>query len=118
MHHIALTHTAAVSLFAGHANSVQHTVPVLQLFCLSLQPLSVELGPGLLTTIFDGIQRPLKAIALSSGDCFIPRGVDVPALDRKAQWEFNPGKVKVTCCLRPTMQAGQSHSHACLELKP
>jgi len=55
----------------------------------------VELGPGLLTTIFDGIQRPLKAIALSSGDCFIPRGVDVPALDRKKQWEFNPGKVKV-----------------------
>jgi len=60
-----------------------------------VQPLSVELGPGLLTTIFDGIQRPLKAIALSSGDCFIPRGVDVPALDRKKQWEFNPGKVKV-----------------------
>ncbi|DBB18851.1 hypothetical protein WJX82_009529 [Trebouxia sp. C0006] len=58
------------------------------------KPLSVELGPGLLTTIFDGIQRPLKAIALSSGDCFIPRGVDVPALDRKKQWEFNPGKVK------------------------
>ena len=60
-----------------------------------MQPLSVELGPGLLTTIFDGIQRPLKAIALSSGDCFIPRGVDVPALDRKKHWEFNPGKVKV-----------------------
>lgn len=58
------------------------------------KPLSVELGPGLLTTIFDGIQRPLKAIALSSGDCFIPRGVDVPALDRKKAWEFNPGKVK------------------------
>lgn len=58
------------------------------------KPLSVELGPGLLTTIFDGIQRPLKAIALSSGDCFIPRGVDVPALDRKKQWEFNPHKVK------------------------
>lgn len=55
----------------------------------------MELGPGLLTTIFDGIQRPLKAIALSSGDCFIPRGVDVPALDRKKQWEFNPHKVKV-----------------------
>ena len=66
-----------------------------------MQPLSVELGPGLLTTIFDGIQRPLKAIALSSGDCFIPRGVDVPALNRKTQWEFNPGKVKVTCCLHP-----------------
>lgn len=37
------------------------------------KPLSVELGPGLLTTIFDGIQRPLKAIAIDSGDVFIPR---------------------------------------------
>ena len=70
-------------------------------FPLPLQPLSVELGPGLLTTIFDGIQRPLKAIALSSGDCFIPRGVDVPALNRKTQWEFNPGKVKVTMLPTP-----------------
>ena len=59
------------------------------------KPLSVELGPGLLTTIFDGIQRPLKAIALSSGDVFIPRGVDVPALDRKKDYEFNPRKFKV-----------------------
>ncbi len=60
-----------------------------------LQPLSVELGPGLLSMIFDGIQRPLKSIALSSGDVFIPRGVDVPALDRKKAWEFNPSKIKV-----------------------
>lgn len=80
---------------------------------LLLQPLSVELGPGLLTTIFDGIQRPLKAIALSSGDCFIPRGVDVPALNRKIQWEFNPGKVKVILTIhglllpvRPALCAG------------
>jgi V-type H+-transporting ATPase subunit A len=55
----------------------------------------VELGPGLLSTIFDGIQRPLKAIAISSGDVFIPRGVDCPALDRKKAYEFNPAKVKV-----------------------
>ena len=59
------------------------------------KPLSVELGPGLLTTIFDGIQRPLKAIAVSCGDVFIPRGVDVPALDRKKAYEFAPSKVKV-----------------------
>eukprot|EP00891_Asterochloris_glomerata_P006726 jgi/Astpho2/6726/fgenesh1_pm.00102_%23_9_t len=58
------------------------------------KPLSVELGPGLLSMIFDGIQRPLKSIALSSGDVFIPRGVDVPALDRKKAWEFNPSKIK------------------------
>ena len=55
-----------------------------------LQPLSVELGPGIMGTIFDGIQRPLKSIAVDSDSCFIPRGVDVPALDRKASWEFDP----------------------------
>ena len=59
------------------------------------KPLSVELGPGLLTNIYDGIQRPLKSIAKMSGDVFIPKGVDVPALDRKKQYEFKPKKVKV-----------------------
>lgn len=104
----------------------------------SMQPLSVELGPGILENIFDGIQvslkpkstisfskqlmkeramgnfvtviirgevfytnwpvlcpvvliqRPLKAIALQCQDVYIPRGVAVPALDRKRQWEFTP----------------------------
>ncbi len=55
-------------------------------------PLSVELGPGLLTGIFDGIQRPLEAIRDKAGD-FIPSGVAVPALDRKKKWRFEP-KVK------------------------
>lgn len=44
-------------------------------------PLSVELGPGIMSTIFDGIQRPLKTIADKSGSVFVPRGVDVPSLD-------------------------------------
>ncbi len=60
-----------------------------------MQPLSVELGPGILNNIFDGIQRPLKAIAIASGDCFIPRGVAVPALDIVKQWEFHPTTFKV-----------------------
>ena len=59
------------------------------------KPLSVELGPGLMEQIFDGIQRPLKTIAKTSGDVFIPRGVDVHALDHKKSWEFNPTKFKV-----------------------
>ena len=59
------------------------------------KPLSVELGPGVLEQIFDGIQRPLKTIAKTSGDVFIPRGVDVHALDHKKGWEFNPTKFKV-----------------------
>ncbi|WP_456435182.1 ATP synthase subunit A [Methanopyrus sp.] len=54
--------------------------------------LSVELGPGLLTQIFDGIQRPLPEIRKEVGD-FVERGVLVPALDRKKKWEFTP-KVK------------------------
>jgi len=47
------------------------------------QPLSVELGPGILENIFDGIQRPLELIFNDSGKSpFIPLGVDVPALNR------------------------------------
>ena len=53
-------------------------------------PLSVELGPGLLGNIFDGIQRPLENIAKSTGDVFIPRGVALPALDADRRWEFSP----------------------------
>lgn len=52
-------------------------------------PLSAELGPGLLTSIFDGIQRPLEIIRSQVGD-FITRGVDVPALPRDKEWEFRP----------------------------
>jgi V/A-type H+-transporting ATPase subunit A len=53
------------------------------------RPLSVELGPGLLGGIFDGVQRPLKKIALESGD-YIRRGLDLPALDRSRTWELEP----------------------------
>ena len=53
------------------------------------EPLSAELGPGLLTNIFDGIQRPLVQIKDSVGD-FITRGIDIPALDRKKKWKFKP----------------------------
>jgi len=52
-------------------------------------PLSVELGPGLLEGMFDGIQRPLNAIEAKAGS-FITRGIDVPALDREKKWDFKP----------------------------
>ncbi|MBN1685581.1 MAG: V-type ATP synthase subunit A [Spirochaetales bacterium] len=52
-------------------------------------PLSVELGPGLIGTIYDGIQRPLPQIAAISG-AFIERGVRIPALDRTMKWHFVP----------------------------
>ena len=56
------------------------------------QPLSLSLGPGVMGNIFDGIQRPLETIAQLSGDCFIPRGVNVPALDIAKTWEFQHPK--------------------------
>lgn len=56
------------------------------------QPLVVELGPGLLSTIFDGVQRPLSEIE-KKGD-FIQRGVDVPSLDRNKKWDFKPSVKK------------------------
>jgi V/A-type H+/Na+-transporting ATPase subunit A len=52
------------------------------------QPLSVELGPGILTSIYDGIQRPLKVIEEMAGGVFITRGINAPPLDRKKKWEF------------------------------
>lgn len=56
------------------------------------KPLSVELGPGLMETIYDGIQRPLKGISDESGSIYIPRGIDVPSLDRVKEWEFTPSE--------------------------
>jgi V/A-type H+-transporting ATPase subunit A len=52
-------------------------------------PLSVELGPGLLGNIFDGVQRPLQEYAKQYGD-FIPRGIHIPPLDRSRMWRFEP----------------------------
>jgi V/A-type H+-transporting ATPase subunit A len=52
-------------------------------------PLSVELGPGLLSSIFDGVQRPLPKLAEKSGD-FILKGISVPGLDRNVTWQFTP----------------------------
>ena len=54
-------------------------------------PLSVELGPGLIGSIFDGIQRPLEEIMRVSGTN-LRRGVDVPSLDRAKRWHFVPEK--------------------------
>lgn len=58
------------------------------------QPLSVELGPGIMDTIFDGIQRPLSDIARLSNDCFIPRGVDIASLDQTKLWQYTPGSFR------------------------
>ena len=52
-------------------------------------PMSVELGPGIIENIYDGIQRPLEGIMKKAGSNNLPRGVEVPALDREKKWQFN-----------------------------
>ena len=56
---------------------------------LTGEPLSVELGPGLISSIYDGIQRPLDVIRSKEGD-FITRGIELPPLDRDKKWNFTP----------------------------
>eukprot|EP00586_Coscinodiscus_wailesii_P012057 CAMPEP_0172496008 /NCGR_PEP_ID=MMETSP1066-20121228/79815_1 /TAXON_ID=671091 /ORGANISM="Coscinodiscus wailesii, Strain CCMP2513" /LENGTH=622 /DNA_ID=CAMNT_0013268055 /DNA_START=46 /DNA_END=1914 /DNA_ORIENTATION=+ len=58
------------------------------------QPLSVELGPGIMGTIFDGIQRPLESIFIDTGDVYVPKGVDVPCLTREKRWTFTPNTIR------------------------
>lgn len=63
-------------------------------------PLSVELGPGLIETMYDGIQRPLEKMYEMAG-ANITRGISVPALDREKKWEFVP-----TAAVGDKVQAG------------
>lgn len=56
---------------------------------LTGETMSVELGPGLIESIYDGIQRPLDKIADKAG-AFITRGIEVPSLDRDKKWAFTP----------------------------
>jgi len=53
------------------------------------KPLSVELGPGIMGTIFDGIQRPLQDIADLTASIFIPKGINTPALNKKNLGSLN-----------------------------
>ena len=72
-------------------------------------PLSVELGPGMLENIYDGIQRPLTEIRDRCGET-IARGVQVPALNRETKWSFTPtvkkgDKVSPSCSPAPPFPA-------------
>ena len=58
------------------------------------EPLSVELGPGIIEQFYDGIQRPLELIENAAKSPYISRGISVPAIDRNKKWKFEP-KVKV-----------------------
>lgn len=56
------------------------------------KPLSVELGPGIMGSIYDGIQRPLEEICELTKSIYIPRGVNTLSLKRQVQWDFQPSK--------------------------
>ena len=76
-------------------------------------PLSVELGPGLIESIFDGIQRPLTVIREKFGDR-ITRGVEVPSLDRDKKWSFEP-KVKAGDTVAPGNILGVVQENSVIE---
>ncbi|QLG29337.1 ATP synthase subunit A [Halorarum halophilum] len=54
------------------------------------EPLSVDLGPGMLDAIYDGVQRPLDVLEEKMGSAFLDRGVDAPGIDLEKEWEFTP----------------------------
>ncbi|MCF6251354.1 MAG: V-type ATP synthase subunit A [Methylococcaceae bacterium] len=75
--------------------------------------LSVELGPGLLGQVYDGLQNPLDVLASNYG-FFLPRGVDLPALDINAKWAFTPSvqagtKVKASSVIGIVIERGFTH---------
>ncbi len=79
------------------------------------RPLTVELGPGLLGQIFDGVQRPLAEVYRQSGD-FIARGLEVPALDREREWHFVPEpEVTAGTPVHPGMVLGRIAETASIE---
>ncbi|MFT4882183.1 MAG: V/A-type H+-transporting ATPase subunit A, partial [Salinirussus sp.] len=53
-------------------------------------PLSVDLGPGMLDTIYDGVQRPLDVLEDQMDSAFLDRGVDAPGIDLEQTWAFTP----------------------------
>ena len=54
------------------------------------EPLTVDLGPGLLDSIYDGVQRPLDVLQQKMNSAFLDRGVDAPGIDLEKKWEFVP----------------------------
>src|SRR6056297_2346644 len=54
------------------------------------EPLTVDLGPGMLDSIYDGVQRPLDVLEDKMNSAFLDRGVDAPGIDLERTWEFTP----------------------------
>jgi V-type H+-transporting ATPase subunit A len=88
---LRLTDDAWAAGFATCAAGLTVGDPVLR----TGKPLSVELGPGIMENIFDGIQRPLEAIQEKAGSIFIPRGINTAALNKTKRWDYEPYKFRV-----------------------
>jgi len=80
------------------------------------EPLSVELGPGLIESMFDGIQRPLDAFMEAAKSNFLTKGISVPSLNRTKKWEFKP-TVKVGDEVKPGYVIGTVKETAVVEQK-
>lgn len=82
--------------------------------------LEAELGPGLLTSIYDGLQNPLEDVAKTAG-FFLPRGVYLPPLDRSAHWDYKPtakaGDVVARGDTLGTTMEGRFHHHIMVPFK-
>ena len=78
------------------------------------EPLSVELGPGLIEAMFDGIQRPLDAFMEAAQSNFLTKGVSVPSLNRYKKWEFKP-TAKVGDTVKPGVIIGTVQETAVVE---
>ncbi|OAG31822.1 V-type H+-transporting ATPase subunit A [Nematocida displodere] len=79
-------------------------------------PLCVELGPGLLDNIFDGVQRPLREIYAATKSIYIPNGVSTPSLDREKKWLFRP-EVSVGAVLKEGDIFGRVRENTLVEIK-
>ncbi|RMZ96348.1 V-type proton ATPase catalytic subunit A [Brachionus plicatilis] len=81
------------------------------------KPLSIELGPGIMDGIFDGIQRPLEDIAELFQSIYIPRGVDTKALNRSSTWDFTPSNLKVGSHVTGGDIFGEVHENSLIKHK-
>lgn len=81
------------------------------------KPLSIELGPGIMDGIFDGIQRPLQHISELFQSIYIPRGVDTKALNRNTTWDFAPSNLKVGSHVTGGDIFGEVHENSLIKHK-
>ncbi|XP_017155217.2 V-type proton ATPase catalytic subunit A [Drosophila miranda] len=79
------------------------------------KPLSVELGPGIMGSIFDGIQRPLRTIHEITESIYVPKGIDIPCLPRNISYSFSPEKLNIDDMITGGDIYGTVHENCMME---